>query len=418
MARVRQKLYGQVVADVEAEVIRQIESSRLATRLRPGGRIAIAAGSRGIANIARVVAATAEAVRRLGGQPFVVPAMGSHGGGTAAGQTEILASLGITEESCRCPVLATMDVVQLGTTVSGLPAYLDRNAAAADGIVVVNRVKKHTDFRSDLESGLMKMICIGLGKKRQADLVHSYGAPGLVKYVPEVARTTLASGKIALGLAIVENGYDETAEVLALEPEEIEERERCLLDQSKAHSPRIPFDDLDLLILDQIGKDVSGTGMDTNVVGRMRVPGVPEPETPRVRTLVALSLTESSHGNAIGLGLADIISQRLVDAMDREVTYVNGITSGFLDRVKIPVTLPTDRQAVEVALSRLSPEAAAHPRVVRIQDTLRIAEMDVSEALLEEAGARDLDIVGPARPLRFDERGTITPFQTELEAHG
>lgn len=409
MTRVRQKLYGKVLGDVEGEVIRQIEQSRLVTRIKPGARVAIAGGSRGIANFARIIAATAEAVRRLGGEPFVVPAMGSHGGGTAEGQAQVLASLGVTESACKCPIVSSMDVVRVGTTASGLPAFLDRHAAEADGIVVVNRIKKHTDFRSDLESGLMKMICIGLGKKRQAELVHSYGALGLVKHVPEVARATLATGKIVLGLGILENGYDETSEVVALEPERIEECERRLLRDVKRRSPRLPFDDLDVVVVDQIGKEVSGTGMDTNVIGRIRVPGVPEPRAPRIRTLVALGLTAASHGNAIGLGLADLVSQRLVDEMDREVTYVNGITSGFLDRIKIPVTLPSDEQTFETALSRLPPESAVRPRLLRLRDTLHIAEFDVSEALLEEARSRDLAVIGEARPLRFDETGTIAP---------
>lgn len=410
MTRVRQKLYDRRLGDVEAHVVRQVMGSSLAGRIRTGSRIAITAGSRGIANVDRIVAATAEAVRRLGGEPFVVPAMGSHGGGTAEGQVEVLASSGITQESCRCPILATMDVVQLGTTPGGLPVYLDRHAAEADGIVVVNRVKMHTDYRSDVESGLLKMMTIGLGKKRQADLVHSYGALGLVRHVPEVARVMLAGDRIALGLAILENGHDETADVVALEPEEIEERERQLLQEVKRRSPRLPFDDLDVLVVDRIGKDISGTGMDTNVIGRIRVPGVAEPESPRVRTLVALDLTEASHGNAIGLGLADIVSQRLVDKLDREATYVNGITSGFLDRVKIPVTLATDEMAIQTALSRLPPEAMASPRLVRIRDTLRIAEFAVSEALLAEVRDRGLEVVGEAEPLEFDEDGALAPL--------
>ena len=410
MTRVRQKLYARRLEDVEAHVVRQIERSGLAARIRPGDRVAITGGSRGIANVGRIVAATAEGIRRLGGEPFVVPAMGSHGGGTAEGQREVLASLGIAEGSCRCPILSSMDVVQLGTTPHGLPVYLDRHASEAAGVVVVNRIKKHTDFRAELESGLIKMIAIGLGKKRQADLIHSYGALGLVEHVPEVARVTLASGKIALGLAVLENGYDETADVVALEPEQIEEGERRLLREVKRRSPRLPFDDLDVLVVDRIGKDVSGTGMDTNVVGRIKVPGVPEPKSPRIRMLVALSLTEASHGNAIGLGLADVVSRRLVDAMDRDVTYVNGITSGFLDRIKVPVTLATDELALQTALSRLPPEALARPRLLRIVDTLHVAELDISEALLEEARALDLEVVGEPRRLQFDESGTIVPW--------
>ena len=385
MTRVRQRLYSRALRDIDGHVARLVTASGISRRVRPGGRIAITGGSRGIANIARITAATAATLRQMGYQPFIVPAMGSHGAGVAPGQVEVLASLGITEESCGCPIRATMDVVEMGRTRSGVMAYLDRFAYEADGIVVINRVKKHTDFRAPIESGVAKMIAIGLGKRKQADLLHSYGAPGLIHHVPEVAEVLIASGRVSLGLAIVENGYDETADIVALEPETLLERERALLRTVKRNSPRLPFDDIDVLVVERIGKNISGTGMDTNVIGRLKVAGIDDPATPRIQALVALGLTPESHGNAIGIGLADIVSQRLVDDMDRTATYVNGITSGFLDRIKIPVTLPTDETAVGTAISRLAPESQACPRVARIQDTLHIAELDVSEALLGEA---------------------------------
>ena len=404
LTRVRQQLYARTLPNLDAHVARLITGSRLSARVRPGGRIAITGGSRGIANIARITAATARTLRGLGYEPFIVPAMGSHGGGVASGQVEVLASLGITEASCECPILATMDVVELGKTRSGVVAYLDRHAADADGIVVINRVKKHTDFRAPLESGVAKMIAIGLGKRKQADLLHSYGATGLIRFVPEIAEVLLASGRFALGLAITENGYDETADIAALEPETLLDAERSLLRTVKRHSPSLPFADIDVLVVERIGKNISGTGMDTNIIGRFRVPGVAEPKSPSVQSLVALGLTPESHGNAIGIGLADIVSQRLIDQMDRTATYVNGITSGFLERVKLPVTMPSDETAVGTALSRLTPEAAAGPRVVRIADTLHIAELDVSDALLAGARERGLEIVGPAPALNFDRQ--------------
>lgn len=413
MVRVRQRLYDRVLLDLDSVVIREVER-RLTGKVRPGQRIAIAVGSRGVANIARITRATAEAVRRVGGEPFVVPAMGSHGGATAEGQVAILESLGVTEAFVRCPIRSSMEVVQIGTTDDGMPVYLDRNAASADGIVVINRVKKHTDFHGDLESGLMKLLCIGLGKKAQADLVHSYGAPGLKRYIPLVARVTLARAPILLGVATLENGYEQTAEILTFDATEIEAGEKRLLRKNKRTYPGLPFDEIDVLVVDWIGKEISGTGMDTNVIGRIRIPGEPEPARPRIRTIVALALTEASHGNAVGLGLADLISHRLRDAMDDEATAVNVITSGFLDRGKVPLTLPNDRAAIETALLRLPPESRRRPRLVRIQDTLHVAEFEVSEALLEDVGSNpNLGVVGAPAPLAFDESNTIVPMAVE-----
>lgn len=413
LARVRQRLYDQVLLDLDSVVIRKVQD-RLNGRIQPGQRIAIAVGSRGVANIARIARGTAEAIRRLGGEPFIVPAMGSHGGATAEGQLEVLASLGVTEAFTRCSIVSSMDVVPIGATADGLPVYLDRNAAAADGIVVINRVKKHTDFRGEVESGLMKMLTIGLGKKAEAELVHSYGAFGLKKYVPEVARIILARAPILLGVASLENGYEQTAEIHAFSPDEIEAGEKRLLRKNKRTYPGFPFEQIDLLIVDQIGKDVSGTGMDTNVIGRVRIEGVPEPDRPRIRSIVALSLTEASHGNAIGVGLADLISQRLRADIDDRAMAINAITSGFLERGKIPITLPNDRAAIETALSRFPLEVRANPRVVRVLDTLHVAEFEVSPALLDEvASAPTLAVVREARPLEFDATGTILPLHLE-----
>jgi hypothetical protein len=411
MVRVRQRLDDRVVIDLDSVVLRQVER-HLEGKIRPGQAIAIAVGSRGVANIARIVRSTAEAVRRVGGSPFVVPAMGSHGGATAEGQAAVLASLGVTEAFVRCPIRSSMDVVQIGATEDGMPVYLDRNAAEADGIIIINRVKKHTDFRGEIESGLMKMIAIGLGKKAQADLIHAHGAEGIKRYVPLVARVTLARAPILLGIATRENGYEETAEVAVLEPGEIEEGERRLLRRNKRTYPGLPFDELDVLVVDWIGKDISGTGMDTNVIGRFRVPGQPEPRRPRIRTIVALGLTEASHGNAVGVGLADLISRRLRDCIDEAVTAVNVITSGFLDRGKIPITLPDDRTAIETAILRLPPLARARPRLVRIHDTLHCAEFEVSEGLLEEVARHPrLTVVGEPHPMAFDAAGTIIPMR-------
>ncbi len=408
MYSVRQRLYDAMLPDVEGTVARLTRASRLAQTLRPGARVAIAAGSRGISNIDRIIKVVAQSLKELGAAPFIVPAMGSHGGATAEGQLAVLESLGITERYAGCPIHSSMEVVELGTTESGLPVYLDRNAAMADGIVVINRVKKHTDFRSEIESGLMKMVCIGLGKKAQADLVHSYGAAGLRRYIPEVARFTIGKGLVSLGIAILENGYDQTASTVGLEPAQIEAGERRLLARNKRHYPRIPFDEIDLLIVDQMGKEISGTGVDTNVIGRFRIAGVIEPASPHIKMIVTRDLTDASHGNALGIGLADFITRRLADKINFGVTYTNTITSGFLERAKLPIVLENDRQAIETALSRLSPASRSRPRIVRIRDTAHLAEFQVSAALIDEARQRSgLELIDEGSPLAFDERGNL-----------
>jgi hypothetical protein len=410
MFRVHQRLYERVLIDLDSHVISDVER-RLGSKVQPGQRIAIAVGSRGVANIARITRGIAEGIRRVGGQPFIVPAMGSHGGATAEGQVKILESLGVTEAFTKCQIVSSMDVVQIGSTDDGIPVYLDRNASQADGIVVVNRIKRHTDFHGEIESGLMKLICIGLGKKAQADLVHSYGAPGLKRNVPLIARVTLARAPIILGVAALENGYEETSEICTFEPSEIEEGEKALLRQHKRRYPMLPIDRLDLLIVDRIGKDISGTGMDTNVLGRIRIDGQPEPIRPHIRTVVALSLTEASHGNAVGVGLADLISRRLRDAIDDEAMAINVITSGFLERGKVPITLNSDRLAVETALSRLPPESQRRPRVARMLDTLHVGDFDVSESVATDLRGRSgISVAEIARPLAFDPAGTIEPM--------
>jgi hypothetical protein len=413
---VRQTLWAKRLEDLEGEVERQVRRSRLGGRIRPGFTVAIAAGSRGVANVDRIVRAVAHTVRAFGGEPFVVPAMGSHGGGTAEGQVQILAELGVTEERVGAPIRSSMDTVVIGHTADGMPVHFDRNAHGADAVVVVNRVKKHTDITSRLESGVIKMIAIGLGKKAQADLIHAYGAPGLRAYIPEVARIALANAPIALGIGTLENGYEETAEIHVWEPEQIEAGEMRLLSRNKRLLPRLPFDEIDVLIVDRMGKEISGTGMDTNVLGRVRIAGERELTRPRIQHVIVLDLTDASHGNAIGIGLADLTTERVVAKIDRQATYINGITSGFFERGKIPITVPSDRDAVETALTRLPPQRQRAPRVARILDTLHLDRFEASPALLAESRAA-LEVVGEARPLVFDGLGRLDPMRSDSAAH-
>jgi Lactate racemase N-terminal domain len=408
MIPVRQRLTSAPIPDIPAAVHAELARVGLRGRVRPGQRIAITAGSRGIANIAQILQAAVEAVRGAGAEPFLVPAMGSHGGATAEGQVELLATFGVTEERMGAPIRSSMEVCEIGRTERDVPVYLDRNAAEADGILVINRIKAHTDFSGPMESGLMKMITIGLGKRAQAESVHAYGSWGLRHLIPEVARAKIRLAPILLGLALLEDGYDQTCAIIGLPPDRIEAEEPALLERAKEYAPRLPFDDIDLLIVDRIGKEISGCGMDTNVVGRKRIPGEPEFERPRVERLIALDLTEETHGNAIGIGLADFITQRLHEKIDWHTTNTNAIVSGFLSRSMVPVVCPTDQAAVDTALFTLRRKPVPEVRVMRIADTLHLEHLQLSEAYLPEAHALPhLELRGDPQPMRFDTHGRL-----------
>lgn len=402
---VRQRLYSRPVADIPAAVEAALNRCLAAAPIRPRQRIAITAGSRGICNIAAVLKAAVEGVRGRGGEPFIVPAMGSHGGATAEGQLELLRdTFAITPETMGCPVLSSMEVVELGRTPHrNLPVYVDEHVARADGILVVNRVKAHTDYSGPWESGLLKMITIGLGKRAQAESVHAYGAWGLRELIPEVARAKLQLAPILGGLALLEDGYDQTTEIVGVPAAQIEAEEPVLLARAKEYMPRLPFAELDLLILDRIGKEISGTGMDPNVVGRKRIPGEPEFERPRIERIVLRDVTEASHGNAIGIGLADFITRRLFNRIDWEVTNTNSLVSGFTSRSMVPVVSESDRHAIESALFLLRRKPVEQVTAVRIRDTLHLDHLLVSESLLPQVREDDrLEVLGAAETLSFD----------------
>ena len=358
---VRQRLHSAPLADIPAATREAVAQALAGTHLAPGSRIAVTAGSRGIANIGAIVRATVEALRALGAEPFVVPAMGSHGGATAEGQAALLAEpYGITEATMGCPILSTMEVVELGRTPErNLPVYVDQHVASADGILVLNRVKAHTDFSGPWESGLMKMIAIGLGKRAQAESIHAYSAWGLRNLMPEIARAKLRRAPILGGLAILEDAYDQTSEIVGLPAAAIETEEPRLLERVKQQMARLPFEELDLLIVDRLGKEISGTGMDTNVIGRKRIPGEPEFESPRIERILVRDLTPETHGNAIGVGLADIVTQRLADQIDWPVTNTNSLVSGFTQRSMLPTVAANDREALIPGIG-ISKEARKH----------------------------------------------------------
>jgi hypothetical protein len=412
MLPVRQKFEAPRVHDVGAATREALEPLR--PRIVEGMRVAVTAGSRGIHDKPEVVRATGEWLRSLGAEPFVVPAMGSHGGATAEGQVGMLRSLHVTEESVGMPIEATMDTVELERLPDGPAVHLDANAARADGIIAINRVKAHTDFHGEVESGLAKIIAIGLGKQRGAEGIHSYGPRNLAVWVPRVARRIVESGKILGGLAIVENAYDRAADITLLQPDDIAgPGESRVLEQAKSLMATIPFDVLDVAVVDAMGKDISGAGMDTNVIGRMMIRGSEEFERPRIANIAVLDVTEPSHGNAIGVGLADFIPFRILEKIDLRSAYVNAMTSGLggPQRGQIPMAMPTDRSAVAAALltcGRADLEAA---RVVRMRNTLDLEELLVSESLREEVEGDDrLSISGDAVPLSFGDDGVIADW--------
>jgi hypothetical protein len=406
MIRVRQTFPRPRVADIPAAVQEALGAAAL--RVKPGDTVAVGAGSRGIANIDVIVGATVRWLKELGARPFVFPAMGSHGGGTAEGQLSVLEHYGITAATMGCPVRATMDVVQVGEAL-GLPVWLDTLAAEADWIGVVNRVKLHTDFKGSIESGLFKMMTIGLGKHRGAIQYHRANIHhGYETVITSVGREMLAKARIGFGVGVVENGYDETAHIEAFRPEDLEAGERRLLKSAREWMARLPFSPIDVLVVEEMGKNISGSGMDTNVIGRPSNPHEPFPNDPRILWIVTLDLTDESYGNAVGIGNADFTTRRLVEKIDMKPTLINAITACAPGGAKVPATFDTDREAVETALSCIGLTPPEKARVIRIKNTLMLGEIEVSEAYAAEIAKRpDLTPIGDASPLPFDAAGRI-----------
>ena len=404
------------VDNIEETLSQELESIQISSLIKEGARIAITAGSRGIANIDRVLRHLVHVLKENSAKPFLIPAMGSHGGGTAEGQLEILESLKVTEESIGAPVLSSMEVVEIGKSRFGFPVLVDKNAAEADGVIVVNRVKPHTEFEGPIESGLMKMMAIGMGKHKGCIQVHKQTINyRYVEVIPEIGTVILEKLPVLFGVALVENVYDETALIKAILPSQFRIEEERLLTEAKRLMARLPFDKIDVLIVDEMGKNISGTGMDTNVIGRIMFIGEREPEKPKITRIVVLGLTEESHGNAIGIGLADYTTQRLVNDMDAGATSINAMAGMSPEKGRIPIPLITDKEAVEAALDTIRPVDAEEARVVHIKNTLEIAELDISEALLEEVeGREDLKLAEELGPLFFDGEGNLVPVQGEV----
>lgn len=405
--RVRQSFDGPSLppAEIPAAVESELARLDLATRVKPGQSVAITAGSRGIANIALIIKATVAHFQKLGAKPFIVPAMGSHGGGTPQGQTEVLIGYQLGPADLGIDIRSSMEVVQIGATPAGMPVYFDAHAAAADAILVVNRIKPHTAFRNRWESGLMKMLAVGFGKERGAATIHSWG---IAEAMPAAARIVLEKMPVVAGIGIVENGFHQPVAIAALPAEEIEAGEPELLQLAWQHLPRIPLEPLDMLVLQTIGKDISGTGMDLNIVGMWRRTG--GPVSPNFRLITALDLTPNSHGNAVGVGYCDLIPQRLADKIDLAATYTNCLTAGNFNGAKLPITLPTDYAVLAAGLPNQQPQQT---RLVIARNTLELDTLWVSEALLPEVErSPTLEQIGPLQPLPFTADGDLNlPIQ-------
>jgi hypothetical protein len=408
LARVRQSIPQPLVADLAGTVRRLILESRLRERVPAGGTIAVGVGSRGITVIPRVARAAVDTLKQMGYRPFIVAAMGSHGGATAEGQRELLAGYDITPETMGVEVRTDMDTLVLGTSPVGLPIYFDKNAYEADGIVLLNRVKPHTDFHATYESGIVKMMVIGLGKQQGAAQVHKLGLHGLQQVLPAVGRFLVENTRFALGLAILENADDLPADIVAVEPETILDVEPRLLDRARDLMGRLPFDQIDVLIVGELGKNYSGAGMDPNVIGRLMVETQPDFARPVVTRLAVLDASEESHGNIVGIGFADLTTERLVSKMDPLPFRTNVLTACMLERARIPITLPTDRDVFEAALEtcwRIDPREA---RLVLIPNTLELNTLWVSPAYDAEVRAHPhLALETEYRPIPFSADGWL-----------
>jgi len=406
MVKIRQTFNADEILDVSAALSAALVESGQLAQIRPGMNIAIAAGSRGVAQIATLVRTTVAEVKKLGANPFVVPAMGSHGGATGAGQAEVLAHLGITEEYVGCPIVSSMEVVEISRLPNGMPVYIDKNAYQADGIIVINRIKPHTAFRGPNESGLVKMITIGLGKQKGAESCHAYGFKYMHDLIPAMAKEMLQLAPILFGIATVENAYDHVAKVVVAGAAELIETDRQLLIEAKAAMPRIEFSPIDVLVIDEIGKDVSGDGMDPNITGRYPTPyptGGPE-----VSKMVVLDLTEKTGGNANGVGTADFTTKRLVNKTDFQALYANGITSTVVRPNAIPMTLDCDLDAIRAAVKTSNALDLSKIRLVRIKNTLQLGEIMISEAMLPDAlSLANVAVCSEPFEMQFDDLGNL-----------
>jgi hypothetical protein len=410
MVLVRQRLHAQKIEGVRSAVRKAIKTLDLKKFSKPGESVAIGVGSRSISQISKIIYESVRSLQELGLKPFIVPAMGSHGGNTPEGEASVLASLGITESSMGVPIEAGTDVVEIGQLDVGIPILMDRHTTLANHIVVVNRVKPHTKFHGSIESGLTKILTIGLGKGQGASLYHRAAVQHSFAILQDAARDVLGNRSILFGLGIVEDGYKNVAKISAVRPNNWFETERSLLEDARSMMPRIPFDPIDVLVIDEIGKNISGIGMDSNVTGRHRDIVGDFLTAPHVKRIFVRDLSAGSHGNGNGIGLADVTTQRLVDAIDVERTYTNAITAISPEKAAIPIHFRTDRECLEACLNTVGMVKPEEVRMVRIKDTLTLDQLWASRALEGEITSnRDLSAASPWEPLTFNDEENLEP---------
>jgi Lactate racemase N-terminal domain len=408
--RVRQQFTATSPLDIRRTVEAELE--RLRGRIRPNSRIALGVGSRGITHLVEIVSTILEQLKSMGAIPFIIPAMGSHGGATAEGQLEVLESYGVTEKSMNVPIRASLDVREIGRTADLVPAYCSTEALAADGILLINRIKPHTDFFGTLGSGLLKMCVIGLGKRTGATTMHLAATQwGYEKVIRNMASVIIEHAPILGGIGIIENQFHETARIVAINREEMETAEDELLLEAKSLMPSLPFEEIDLLIIDRIGKNISGAGMDPNIVNRSvhgynSLPMRDGHSAPFIRRIFVRGLTPETHGNAIGIGMADATTNRLVRDMDLKKTSINSLTALTPQSAKLPIAFASDRDAIETMLLSLPLAEVRDARIVRIADTLSLADMEISEALWHEVKENSkLIAASELSSFRFNEAG-------------
>ena len=403
---VTQKFQRPKIENIEDELLSRLRSKGVLARIRSGSKIAVAVGSRGIENQPLMVKLMVREIKKRGADVFLVPAMGSHGGATAEGQQSMLQGMGFTREYIDAPIRASMDVVKIGTSANGLPVFVDKIAHDADGVVIINRIKPHVAFRGAYESGLMKMCAIGLGKQKGAEICHNLGFGRMAENVPAIAREVIGKLNILWAVALVENAYHETCEINVLEKTEIEKVEPVLQKRAKELSPKLHIDSLDVLIIDRIGKNISGTGFDTNVVGRYHTPYASG--GPDITRILALDLTDESHGNANGVGILDFTTRRLFEKMEFEQTYPNSLTSTVPTSVKIPMVLENDRHAIQAAIKTCNIADKSAVRLARMRTTLHLDRLYVSGAVLPDVKKHPMmEIAGEPDELQFDSEGNL-----------
>lgn len=409
MFNIAQQLDDNRIENIDLAVKAEMQKIDLPSRIQQGSTVAITCGSRGIADNVSITRAIVEQIRHLKAEPFVVPAMGSHGGATAEGQKAILSEYGITESNVGAPIVSSMEVDQIGVTANGIPVMINHAANSADHIIIVNRVKPHTEFQGEIESGLMKMMVIGLGKLKGTITAHNYAVKyGYERTIMEMGRCILTNAPIAIGVGIIENGFGKTSEINACVPEKLIDAEKEMLRIARQKCPKLPFDQMDILIVDECGKEISGTGMDTKVIGRIMNIYELEVNYPKITRIILRDLTTKTHGNAIGIGLADFITQRVAHKVDYRSTYVNSVTAVTPEKARLPIVCKNDKEAIDFAIATCGPVDADTLRVVWIKNTSTLGTMGISEGLENEARLnKAVKFLGEMFELEFDDNGDL-----------